>query len=113
MISAVLRKGDDPRFIAEELGAVHSVHDTAWIRTGNGEKSTHFTSLIAYIGYILGQYIGTNPSLRGSVMEPRVEVQDGSGTLIIQEKCPQCLAPALVRKEGCKTCMNCGYSDCA
>ncbi|MCC7428437.1 MAG: adenosylcobalamin-dependent ribonucleoside-diphosphate reductase [Alphaproteobacteria bacterium] len=28
------------------------------------------------------------------------------------EICPRCAAPALIRQEGCKVCLNCGHSTC-
>ena len=31
---------------------------------------------------------------------------------IVGERCPKCQAPALVSKEGCQTCLSCGYSNC-
>jgi ribonucleoside-diphosphate reductase alpha chain len=105
MITAILRKGDDPGFIANELGTVASVHDTAWIKVS--EKSEHFMSLIAYIGFILGKYF--KPTALGNVMgESLLSTVEEA----YKERCPHCLAPSLIRKEGCKTCLNCGSSDC-
>lgn len=110
MITAILRKGDDPAFIASELQQVHSVHDTAWIKTG--EKSQHFPSLIAYVGYTLEKYFG---SLRGrpqgisdQTIQKIIDIESST-----KEKCPACFQPSVIRKEGCKTCLNCGHSDCA
>jgi ribonucleoside-diphosphate reductase alpha chain len=104
MISAILRKGDgDISFISQELGAVHSTHDTAWIKIPNQEKPKFFGSIIAYIGYILGQDFGVIPS------EAPTQAQTHGSS---EERCPSCFAPALEYKEGCKSCTNCGYSDC-
>jgi ribonucleoside-diphosphate reductase alpha chain len=34
------------------------------------------------------------------------------GTRIDKALCPQCQADALVYKEGCVMCTDCGYSEC-
>jgi len=112
MISAILRKSNgDATFIGEELGAVHSVHDTAWIHIPGEDKPKHFGSLIAYIGYILG----SDFSALSDVGAPEVRSGPVPTPLSVSraETCPSCLAPALTSSEGCKTCANCGYSDCA
>lgn len=101
MISAILRKSDgDVDFIGAELGAVHSIHDTAWIKIPGKEKPKFFGSIIAYIGHILSQDFGDHNS-------PEISRAHNH-----EERCPSCFAPALEFKEGCKTCTNCGYSDC-
>lgn len=105
MISAILRKGGDVSFISEELGAVQSVHDTAWMRAEGEEKSKFFGSLIAYIGFILGKDLNSTAWKDSRALQLTVEPT--------RERCPQCHAPALTRKEGCKVCDNCSYSDCS
>jgi ribonucleoside-diphosphate reductase alpha chain len=115
MISAILRKGDgDVGFIADELGAVHSIHDTAWIKMPNEEKSRFFGSLIAYVGYILGQdfkLVTGEPEPTGGA-KWLAQIEADVASLNPKEKCPICLAPGLLHQEGCTTCPNCGYSNC-
>jgi len=108
LITAILRKGDgDIDFIADELEAVHSVHDTAWMPPLDDPKGKpkHFGSLIAYIGHSLGRDFN---AIRGihTPTPPNGETTSTAST------CPQCLARALVYEEGCKVCKNCSYSSC-
>ncbi len=118
MITAILRKGDgDVQFIAEELGSVHSTHDTAWIKIPGEEKSRFFGSIISYIGFILGKDF-TALGAAGVANAHHAPTTDPSKVrnLMVNlsvERCPQCQAPALHHQEGCKTCSNCGYSNCS
>jgi ribonucleoside-diphosphate reductase alpha chain len=111
MISAILRKGGDVSFIADELSSVHSINDTAWIKPIGEERPKFFGSLIAYIGYLLGndfkKFVAKEPVL-SSPQEQKVAHQPRTS-----EKCPKCLAPSYEMKEGCKICSNCGYSTCS
>jgi len=102
MISAILRKNDgDVSFIAEELGSVHSIHDTAWVKVPGEEKPKFFGSLISYIGFILGHDFTTLGATQ--IIKPKAAKGD---------RCPRCFAPGLIHQEGCSTCNNCGHSDC-
>lgn len=106
MISAILRKGDsDVGFISDELGSVHSIHDTAWIKIPGEEKPKFFGSLISYIGYILGRDFTALGDAGATVRR----VTNHKAAI---EKCPQCFAPGLIHQEGCITCNNCGHSEC-
>jgi len=109
MISAIMRKGGDISFIPEELRKVVSMNDTAWI---NGK---FYGSLVALIGDTIGQHLDTlenNPEIGINVaLEHAVEHEEEApqGNL---EVCPQCSQPTLKHEEGCKKCLNCGYSSC-
>jgi len=122
MITAILRKGDgDVKFIAEELGSVHSIHDTAWIKIPGEEKPKFFGSLISYIGYVLGMdftTLGDAGAIRLSGRPSLPPESDPSKvrnlfTQMGSERCPSCFAPSLTHSEGCTTCTNCGYSNCS
>ena len=47
MISAILRRGGDFTFIADELKQVQSTHDAGWY---NGK---HYSSLVSLLGHII------------------------------------------------------------
>lgn len=115
MITAILRKNDgDVQFISDELGSVHSIHDTAWIKIPGEEKPKFFGSLISYIGYILGKdftALGAEGVNRPKANRPLIDMVTVTEPRV--EKCPQCFAPGLIHSEGCTTCNNCGYSNCS
>lgn len=107
-VSAVMRKGGDFSFLVDELKQVHS-------HRGNFLKGKWVPSLVAYIGSVLEEHF----ILRGVISS--AEEEDGSGAVpdapdlqipLSAEVCPSCEAPTLTKKEGCKTCLSCGYSDC-
>lgn len=98
MMSAVFRRGGDVRFVAEELKAVFDPRGGAWL------GGRYVPSVLAAIGDIVQQHldaalpadeaiVATAPAKRGIA-------------------CPKCGAAGLVRKEGCDTCFECGYSKC-
>lgn len=102
MITGIFRKGGDIAFVAEELQQIQSIGDGAWV------QSKYYGSLPAYIGHILASY--TNPPTV-SVETPPL-LTSALVEAIQGEMCPNCLAPALIREEGCKKCKNCGHSEC-
>ena len=126
MISAVFRRGGDISFVVEELKAVFDPRGGYWI------KSRYVPSLLAAIGEIIEEHlvnIGFIAAPEGpekKLSEPQTAVavnasienissagQDrdsGSGSMM--RSCPRCNAPALIRQEGCDTCLSCGYSKC-
>ena len=101
MISSIMRQGIDIRFIPEELQQVASAHDGAWI------DGTYYPSLVAYIGKIIERHIGSEPE----------DLSSWPGATIIRDDlnvvCPRCNNPTLIAQEGCWTCTNCDYSNCA
>ncbi len=111
-LSAIFRRGGDFMFIIKELQEVHSSLGGAWV----GKK--YVPSLVALIGSVLENHLtkyhnditGLN-QLEKMVDRFAVTVLP-DGDLIVGEQCPQCQAPALVSKEGCKTCLSCGFSNC-
>ena len=117
-ISAIFRRGGDFIFIIKELQEVHSSLGGAWV----GKK--YVPSLVALIGSILEDHLekyhtgitGLN-HLEGETITVLAEGTstvthtDNSGN-IIGEQCPRCHAPSLVSKEGCQTCLSCGFSNC-
>jgi ribonucleoside-diphosphate reductase alpha chain len=106
MITSILRKGGDVAFIAEELRAVTSLHDTAFVQGPGDDHPRHYGSLISLVGAHLSELlIPQTPFLSETVHMVQ-------GPTSIKERCPQCGGYTLARKEGCKICENCAYSDC-
>jgi ribonucleoside-diphosphate reductase alpha chain len=100
MISAVFRRGGDVSFVAEELKAVFDPRGGAWV------GGRYIPSLLAAIGGIIERHlgVGTSPAAKTDPVSPQPDVR--------HPLCPRCGAAALVRKEGCDSCLDCGYSKC-
>jgi ribonucleoside-diphosphate reductase alpha chain len=102
MISAVFRRSADVSFVAEELKAVFDPRGGAWM---NGR---YVPSLLAAIGEVIERHLA--PLIEA---EPRLPLPaDALPAPAPRPSCPQCGAPALVRIEGCNSCLECGYSKC-
>ena len=124
IISAVFRKGGDVTFLVEEL---RSVFDP---RGGHFKKGGgYMPSLVAEIGDAIETHMRTigliedepldeprrqlvekkqaqyeNADSAGN--EPRSRIPDGA------QFCAKCQTQAVVRMDGCMTCLNCGDSKC-
>ncbi|MDO1559531.1 adenosylcobalamin-dependent ribonucleoside-diphosphate reductase [Brevundimonas sp. 2R-24] len=99
MVSAVFRRGGDVSFVAEELKAVFDPRGGGWM---NGR---YVASLPAAIGGIIERHLG-----REAVCVSHAEAQPAA--VIAGPSCPRCGTAGMVRKEGCDTCFECGYSKC-
>lgn len=141
MISAIMRRGDDPSFIPDELRKVVSINDVGWI------DGKFYGSLVSLIGETIGQHLNRDVDQAQSSGVPKgwfdprmaefvkkvVTPADSSDpqavvehhyistitgevqTMIgppLGEICPECNMPTLHPAEGCKLCHNCGYSTC-
>lgn len=117
IISAVFRKGGECAFLVDEL---RSVFDPKGGYLKRGGK--WMPSLIAEIGDVLEQHltkIGViaqeqDPDMEALLASKLAQVSDSSenpyppGATI----CPKCQTKALVKLDGCSTCLNCGDSKC-
>ncbi|MFQ6023539.1 MAG: NrdJb [Acidiferrobacterales bacterium] len=126
IISAVFRKGGDVTFLVEEL---HSVFDP---RGGYFKKGKYTPSLVAEIGDVIERHLKTIGLIANEepdehrdryLEEKRAEFQagdrhphsnDNSATGFPPEAqlCPKCLTKAVMKMDGCMTCLNCGDSKC-
>ena len=116
MISAVFRRGGDVAFVIEELKAIFDPKGGVFM---GGE---YVPSLIAAIGQIIEQHMRTTGALNADHSPVQRAVMPGSKALAEDNSlmpafqnmkfCPKCAQPALVYREGCQTCMACGYSKC-
>ncbi len=126
MISAVFRRGGDVSFVVEELKAVFDPRGGHWM------GGRYVPSLLAALGEVIEQHLIDTGFIASPDAEdiavPLVKAMDGtgsgsgSGTVSGTghsdgrpngaRTCPRCSQPALLRQEGCDTCVSCGYSKC-
>ncbi|OGI39007.1 MAG: NrdJb [Candidatus Muproteobacteria bacterium RBG_16_62_13] len=127
VISAVFRKGGDVTFLVEEL---HSVFDP---RGGYFKKGKYTPSLVAEIGDVIERHlkmIGLIPTEeldehRKQFVEqkrreaearavPRESCEGAEASAFPPEAhlCGKCSMKAVVKMDGCMTCLNCGDSKC-
>ena len=102
MISAVFRRGGDVGFVAEELRAVFDPAGGAWM------DGAYIPSIPAAIGDVIARHMGID----GQGAEPAPVAAAEAPPSASRLACPQCGTPGLLRKEGCDTCLSCGYSRC-
>ncbi|RRN63837.1 adenosylcobalamin-dependent ribonucleoside-diphosphate reductase [Caulobacter sp. 602-1] len=103
MISAVFRRGGDVGFVAEELKAVFDPQGGAWL------SGRYVPSLPAAIGGVVERHLRHGHAAPTPRVAEAVEPQADAPRPAV---CPRCASPALIRKEGCDTCTDCGYSKC-
>ncbi|CAN7374054.1 adenosylcobalamin-dependent ribonucleoside-diphosphate reductase [Caulobacter sp. LjRoot300] len=110
MISAVFRRGGDVSFVAEELKAVFDPRGGGWI------DGRYTPSLLAAIGGVIERHLSGRPSREPAVAAPpQTGAQTATSTnpfAAAKACCPRCGGFEMVRKEGCDTCFDCGYSKC-
>ncbi|EKP0309339.1 NrdJb [Aeromonas veronii] len=124
IISAVFRKGGDVTFLVEELRSVFDPKGGYW------NKGKYVPSLIAEIGNVIESHLteigmlkatGLDAHQQAFLAEKQAELkaaqeaeeqQTGSGFPANAALCYKCHTKALVLKDGCMTCLNCGDSKC-
>ncbi len=110
VISAVFRHAGDATFLVEEL---RSVFDPRGGYFKPGGK--YMPSLVAEIGECLERHM-TNigilnpPEVSQELQAKRLLAKEGG--LAGGSVCPKCNQLAVVRLDGCDTCLECGYSKC-
>lgn len=102
VISAVFRKGGEIGFLVEELKSISDPNGGGWY------KGRYVKSLVSEIGHVLEKHISNKPS----VVETKVQAVATTDSIPGATKCPSCGALALVKKDGCPTCLACGDSKC-
>lgn len=103
MISAVFRRGGDVSFVADELRAVFDPAGGAWV------DGKYTPSLPAAIGGIIARHLHEPAVVKDAPSD--VATQGGPSTPR-GAACPQCGGATLLRREGCDSCSECGYSRC-
>lgn len=110
VISAVFRHAGDATFLVEEL---RSVFDPRGGYFKPGGK--YMPSLVADIGECIERHMTSI----GILQPPEVSEELHAKRLVAKEEgllggslCPKCTQLAVVRLDGCDTCLECGYSKC-
>ena len=109
MISAVFRRGGDVSFVVDELKAVFDPRGGYWV------EGRYVPSILAAIGEVIERhmvaigFLEGDPAADNDTPLPRAVAANPSGR---RASCPKCGHPGLVKKEGCDSCDNCGWSRC-
>jgi hypothetical protein len=128
IISAVFRKGGDVTFLVEEL---HSVFDP---RGGYFKKGGKFMpSLVAEIGDVIEHHLRYIGLIKDNKLDehqkafieskrrefeqartanPEEEGKSDDAFPEGSQLCSKCQTKAMIRMDGCLTCLNCGDSKC-
>jgi len=124
VISAVFRKGGDCTFLVEEL---HSVFDP---RGGYFKKGKYTPSLVAELGDVIERHLkkigliatdNLDEHQKKFIAAKRAEVEGRSGAAddgargdfpADAQLCTKCSTKAVIKMDGCMTCLSCGDSKC-
>ncbi|MCY3874845.1 MAG: ribonucleoside-diphosphate reductase, adenosylcobalamin-dependent, partial [Rhodobacteraceae bacterium] len=125
MISAVLRRGGDVRFVAEELSAVSDPRGGAWM------EGRYIPSILAAIGGVIERHMAATGFVDDPVMQtvtgnetgslPGAEPLQGDFLDAIADElnrekpgssCANCGGHDVKMVEGCVNCLDCGHSRC-
>ncbi len=110
MISAVFRRGGDVSFVVEELKAVFDPRGGAWM------EGKYVPSILAAIGGVIERhmieigFIEEGGHLKSDPHPNAIAVNSDDRPR--GAACPNCWQYAMQMVEGCKTCLECGYSKC-
>lgn len=108
LVTSIMRKSytiEAMAFLVEELKQV-------WSPKGGEHKGPRYVpSLVALIGMTLDrhfEFCGYKPE---GLLNASIEVVN-NGEKPIGRICPSCGSPAVIHKEGCGECQECGWSNC-
>ena len=126
IISAVFRKGGDCTFLVEELKAVFDPRGGYFKKGGK-----YMPSLVAEIGDVIEHHMRLIGLLgddeldehqRAFIEAKRAEYAQTNGVKSSggddsafppgAQMCPKCSTNAMIKMDGCLTCLNCGDSKC-
>lgn len=108
LVTAIFRRGGDLSFLPTELIEVTDPNGGAWV------KGKYVNSLVSLLGYKIQEHLINMGVINYDGGEATPESPPAAPPVrsVLGETCPKCSAPAVVRKEGCKTCTACGWSSC-
>jgi len=124
VISAVFRKGGDCTFLVEEL---HSVFDP---RGGYFKKGKYTPSLVAELGDVIERHLkkigliatdNLDEHQKKFIAAKRAEAERAGGAATDEARgdfpadaqlCTKCSTKAVIKMDGCMTCLSCGDSKC-
>lgn len=123
LISAVFRKGGNVTFIVDQLTQVFDANGGHW--TKRHGKSIMAPSIVAEIGYAIEDHfikLGMLPDpMKPKLTKEQKEIIEqkkeelghtGSGFPDYAQICAKCGEKAMVQKDNCNMCLNCGDSKC-
>jgi len=93
---------------AQQLSLFQSQFESNGISTNGASHGTPASSNGAPAPTLASVAHATN----GNKTKAEVMAQSVDGSIQGAEMCPSCHTVSLVRAEGCKTCLRCGYSEC-
>lgn len=113
IISAVFRKGGDITFLVEELRSVFDPNG-GYLKKGG----KYIPSLVSEIGDVIERHLQKIGML--DQHEPLIQASKSANEQTASDSqfpgdaqlCGQCRMKAVVKLDGCNTCLNCGYSKC-
>jgi len=123
IMSAVFRKGGDITFLVEELRSVFDPRGGYW------NKGKYMPSIIAEIGDVIERHLISIGMLQTAELDPHQQqlIEEKKAQLAAEtnepesneeawmanaELCSKCNHKAVVLRDGCQTCLNCGDSKC-
>lgn len=123
LLTAVLRRGGDFRFLFDELRQVAAATGAAFLQIGeDAAHPTRYPSIVAAIGGVLEaetRRLGSGrgimeTALRQALSEVTADVGSDAGAPERDglPRCDKCGERAVVHESGCATCLSCGASEC-
>ncbi len=126
IISAVFRKGGDVTFLVDELRSVFDPRGGYFKKGGK-----YMPSLVAEIGDAIEGHLrmigllkddGLDEHQKKLIADKRAQMEKASKTVEVSGKasefpasaqlCNKCSTKAVIKMDGCMTCLNCGDSKC-
>ena len=125
IVSAVFRKGGDVTFLVEELKAVFDPRGGYFKKGGK-----YMPSLVAELGDAIEGHLkligmiesdSLDDHQKEFIAKKRAELDAGPGKEAQEDKggfpanaelCAKCSTKAMIKMDGCMTCLNCGDSKC-
>ena len=124
IISAVFRKGGDVTFLVEELKAVFDPRGGYFKKGGK-----YMPSLVAEIGDVIEQHLKIIGMIESDelddhqkkfIADKRAEIEGKTAKKDDEDTsfpanaqlCNKCQTKAMIKMDGCLTCLNCGDSKC-
>jgi hypothetical protein len=124
VISAVFRKGGDIKFLVEELKSVFDPQG-GYFKPGTGK---FMPSLVAEIGESIEHHMKLNGTIKEEglsdgqkqlIADKRAQYDQQTSTQKVTQDfpaeaimCLKCSTKAVIRMDGCNTCLSCGDSKC-
>jgi len=88
------------------LKAVFDPGGGAWM------EGRYTPSLPAAIGAVIERHMSLSAGDSTCAPDPAPAAEPATCAAHAPLPCPRCGTPGLVRKEGCESCLDCGYSRC-